>query len=520
MMKGKNMKTITNITYSAFAAIALACFGLLPTVRAVDPPPDGGYPNENTAEGDDALVSLTDGGFNTALGFNALYSNTTGFLNTATGRRALESNTTGNENSAYGASALRFNTTGTKNTAIGRLALFSNTEGLNNTATGYNALVSNTTGSDNTATGFQALNSNTTGIQNTANGFEALYSNTTGEENTATGVFALRSNTGGVWNTAYGTNALISNDNGGFNVANGSQALFSNANGNNNTAVGANALFSNQVDNTTAVGAYALASNTTVGTFALTNTTTGFTNTAVGQAALFNNTTGWENVALGAGAGLNLTTGHSNIVIGSQVVGVAGESNTIRIGTQGTQRATFIAGIRGSTVGGGATVVVNAAGKLGVAPSSARFKDAIKPMDKASEAILALKPVTFRYKKEIDPEDIPEFGLVAEDVEKVNPDLVVRDAEGKVYSVRYEAVNAMLLNEFLKEHRTVQEQDCKLQEQQAVISQIASNAAKQEATIALQQQEIKALTTNLREQASQIQKVNAQLEIREPTPQT
>jgi hypothetical protein len=199
---------------------------------------------------------------------------------------------------------------------------------------------------------------------------------------------------------------------------------------------------------------------------------------------------------LGAGAGQNLTTGSSNIDIGNQ--GVAGESNKIRIGTVGTQQATFIAGIRGATVAGGVGVIVGANGQLGTVTSSARFKEAIKPMDKASEAILALKPVTFRYKHKLDPEGIPQFGLVAEQVEKVNPDLVARDDQGKVNTVRYEAVNAMLLNELLKEHRKVQ---------------------KLEAAIARQQEEIKALTANVKMQASQIRKVSAQLEVSKATPQ-
>ena len=229
--------------------------------------------------------------------------------------------------------------------------------------------------------------------------------------------------------------------------------------------------------------------------------------------ALYHNTTGSGNIALGFGAGFNCTIGSSNIDIGN--FGVAGEAAKIRIGTVGTQTATFIAGIHGVAVTGTA-VVVSSSGQLGVAPSSARFKDEIKPMDKASEAILALKPVTFRYKHELDPDGIPQFGLVAEEVEKVNPDLVVRDAEGKVFTVRYEAVNAMLLNEFLKEHR-------KMQEQEATISQLKSTAAKQEATVtqlkstmAQQQKGMEALAATLKEQASQIQKVRAQLELSNP----
>ena len=194
--------------------------------------------------------------------------------------------------------------------------------------------------------------------------------------------------------------------------------------------------------------------------------TTGNFNTATGHGALLNNTTGTGNIALGDAAGLNLTTGSNNIHIGN--LGSAGQANQIRIGTQGTQRSTFIAGIRGTTVPGGVGVVVDANGRLGTVTSSARFKDEIKAMDKASEAILALKPVTFRYKHELDPKGIPQFGLVAEQVEKVNPDLVARDDQGKAYTVRYEAVNAMLLNEFLKEHR-------KIEEQEATITQVQSS---------------------------------------------
>ena len=192
---------------------------------------------------------------------------------------------------------------------------------------------------------------------------------------------------------------------------------------------------------------------------------------------------------MGFAAGDLLTTGDDNIDIGNE--GVADEAGTVRIGTDGTQTRTFIAGISGVVVSG-AGVVVNASGQLGVAASSARFKDEIKPMDKASEAILALKPVTFRYKHELDPDGIPQFGLVAENVEKVNPDLVARDAQGKSYTVRYDAVNAMLLNEFLKENR-------KNEEQQAIIEH--------------QQKQIDALTAGL-------QKVSAQLELNKSAPQT
>jgi len=192
------------------------------------------------------------------------------------------------------------------------------------------------------------------------------------------------------------------------------------------------------------------------------------------------NNSGDNNIGIGSGAGSNLTNDSNNIDVGN--TGVAGESAKIRIGTKGTHNGTFIAGISGTTVTGN-QVVVNSNGKLGVASSSARFKRAIKPMDQASEAILALKPVSFRYKEEIDPEGTPQFGLIAEEVEKVDSDLVVRDEDGKINTVRYEAVNAMLLNEFLKQHRAVEELTRALSQQQVMNAQ--------------QQKQIDALTTSL-----------------------
>ena len=294
------------------------------------------------------------------------------------------------------------------NTVQGEDALISNTTGLGDTATGYWALLSNTTGSFNTANGAHALQSNTTGHDNTAIGNSALIVNTTGVENTATGHSALWSNTGSD-NTATGANALYFNTSGLNNTASGSFALWLNSTGSNNTAMGANALGGGS---------------------------------------------GSNNIALGYSAGVHLL-GSNNIDVGNE--GVAGDSGFIRIGTIGTHTATFVAGIRETPIAGAIQVGINANGQLGVRGSSARFKKDIKPMDKASETILALKPVTFRYKSELDREGIPQFGLVAEDVERVNPDLVARDEQGKPYTVRYEAVNAMLLNEFLKEHATVQE---------------------------------------------------------------
>jgi hypothetical protein len=348
---------------------------------------------------------------------------------------------------------------GNGNTSEGLQALFNNTTGNSNTANGFQALFSNTTGSDNTANGLDALSNNTTGNSNTANGFQALFSNTTGSDNTATGHDALGNNTTGTFNTATGSNAL-------------------------------------------------------------SNNTTGASNTAAGSIALYSNTTGSGNIALGFGAGSNLTTGDSNIDIGNQ--GVAGDSNTIRIGTEGVQRDTYIAGILGRVFTGPA-VVIGGNGQLGVSTvslSSQRFKDEIKPMETASEAILALRPVTFRYKHELDPSGTPQFGLVAEEVEKVNPDLVTRDAQGKVFTVRYEAVNAMLLNEFLKEHRTVEELKANGAKQEAVNAELKADALKQEATIAQMKAGIEALTASLKKQEEQIQKVSAELEMSKPAPRT
>jgi hypothetical protein len=394
------------------------------------------------------------------------------------------------------------------NTFQGEDALFSLTTGTENTALGFNALYSNTTGDSNTATGSLALISNTTGIRNTANGFAALESNTTGSNNTATGRAALDRNTTGNHNTAAGHNALFSNTTGIQNTATGTFALVFNTTGNQNTANGFGALLSNTTGN----------NNTADGYWALLSNTTGNNNTAEGYNALLNNTTGVGNIALGYFAGSNLTTGDNNIDIGSQ--GVAGEANTIRLGTQGTQTATYIAGISGTPIGAGIAVRVNASGQLGTVASSARFKAEIKPMDKASEAILALKPVTFHYKKEVDPEGIPQFGLVAEDVAKVNPDLVARDAKGEIYTVRYDAVNAMLLNEFLKEHKAFLEEQRKVQEQQAAIAQLKSTVAKQEAIIAQQEKGMEVFAARLDQQSAQIQKVSAQLEMTKPASRT
>src|SRR6516162_5037154 len=397
----------------------LMCVATLPGARAVSPPPDGGYPGGNTAEGTDALLSLSSGTDNTAIGADALANNVSGNDNTAVGFQAL------------------LLATGNHNTAVGSEALFFDTGG-----------------HDNTATGFQALLNNTSGIENAASGAFALINNQTGDFNTATGTGALQANVGGDANTATGTAALSDNTSGINNTANGVNALFFNTTGHDNTAVGLNALLKNK--------------------------------------------TGSSNIAVGSQAGSNLTTGSNNIHIGN--LGVAGESGKIRIGKQGTQNATFIAGIYNMNEGGTIKpVFINSNGRLGTQPpaSARKFKEEIKAMEKSSEGILKLKPVTFRYKN--DAEHTPQFGLIAEEVANVNPDLVVRDEHGEIYTVRYDAVNAMLLNEFLKEHR-------KNEEQQATIAQLKSG--------------MDALTATVKEQASQIQKVNTELQLSKPAPQT
>jgi hypothetical protein len=390
-MKGQ-YKMKTNISYTMLAVV-LAWLALSPAIRAVTPPPDGGYPNRNTAEGDGALFSLTTGARNTAIGTSAVF----------------------------------VDTTGSNNTAVGDSALGGNTDGDNNTAIGVAALASNTA-SGNTAIGFEALLNNTTGTQNSAHGVDALERNTTGGSNTATGF-----------------DALFNNTNGNLNTATGSGTLSDNTSGSNNTGNGANALVFN---------------------------TKGSRNTAEGDAALEFNTTGNNNVALGYLAGQNLTTGSNNIDIGNK--GVAGESAKIRIGTKGTQTATFVAGIYNVNEGGTIKpVYINSNGQLGTQPpaSARRFKEQIKSMDKASEAILALKPVTFQYKS--DSEGTPQFGLIAEEAAKANPDLVVRDEKGEIYTVRYEAVNAMLLNEFLKEHRKVEELEKQIKALTATVQKVS-----------------------------------------------
>ena len=326
-----------------------------------------------------------------------------------------------------------------------------------------------------TAEGTKALQNLTTGSANTAVGWFSLFSNTDGSFNTAVGAGTLLFNIGdqatfhGIENTAVGAAALLFNTDGYGNTAVGAAALLNHTHGSANTAIGRSAL-SDNVDGS---------QNSALGNQALTRNVSGNQNTALGDQALYH-CTGNSNVAVGNDAGGSLSTGNGNVCIGDGVLGVAGESDTTRI------RNVY------SSVASGRAVYVNSDNKIGTLASSRRFKDEIRPMYKKSEAILALKPVTFRYKKEVEPNGgAMMFGLIAEEVEKVAPELVTRNDKGQVETVRYDAVNAMLLSEFLKEHKTVQEQG---------------------ATIARLQKQIEALTAGL-------QRVSAQLEVSKPAPQ-
>jgi Chaperone of endosialidase len=355
-----------------------------------------------------------------------------------------------NFTTAEGTNALKNLTTGAANTAVGWFSLFSNTGGSFNTGVGAGTLLFNNAGEENTATGVAALLSNIGGIQNTANGTLALFSNTEGDQNTAMGDAALQNNTVGGANTATGFQTLGSNIDGNLNTAHGDRALFSQTHGDGNTAVGFQALVAN--------------------------------------------TTGSDNIALGRSAG----------------IGVGTASNVIAIGHAGADvsNTTWIGHVFGVTTVSGTTlpVIVSDNGQLGTMSSSRRFKKEIKPMDKASEAILALKPVTFHYKS--DKTNRPEFGLIAEEVAEINPDLVVRNKNGEIYTVRYEAVSAMLLNEFLKEHKTVQELESTVLGQQSIIAQQQESFQRR---FAEQEKQIRALT-------SAVERVNAQLEMNNSAP--
>ena len=377
--------------------VLIGCFALLPKVPAVVPPPDGGYANFTTAEGQNALFSLTTGSANTAVGWFSLFSDAAGAFNTATGAGTLLFNTADN-NTALGTAALLFNTTGHSNTAVGTAALLNNIAGIENVAVGFEALQSNTTiggssGIDNIAVGTRALQNNTTGAFNTAIGGDVLNMITTTHDNTAVGAGAMALSTGA-----------------------------------NNTAVGRQAGFS-------------------------------------------------------SGAGNN------NVYLGSNMNGVSGENDHTYIRNVNT---TSVSGM------GTDTVTVNVStGLLGHATSSQRYKENVKPMENTSETLYRLKPVTYRYKKEIDSTQSLDYGLIAEQVAQVDPNLAIRDRNGQIDSVRYSAINAMLLNEFLREHKAFLEEQSKVQNLEAAL---------------------RAVNQRLKEQEAKIERVSAQIEVRKPVP--
>ena len=385
VMKPKTVRTKNPIStwclLRMLLPLLLVWFGF-PSVRAVTPPPDGGYGTRNTAEGTDSLFSLTTGAWNSAFGFRALYRNATAVRNTALGYQAL------------------YNTNGPYNVS-----------GLDNVAVGANALFNNTVGNSNIAIGSYAL-----------------FENTTGSNNIAIGTRALR----------------------GFN-------------GSGNTVVG---------------DSFASGSDfASIGRPAVTDCRLGLLSDGIHYASIYAET---------------------DVEVGEYLPSTC--PNTPDLTTQtvhiNAKDAVYVMAVYGNPIAG-SPVTIDSNNQLGVAPSSKRFKTDIRPMDEASEAVLALRPVTFRYKEGIDPDRMAQFGLVAEEVEKVDSDLVSRDAKGKPYSVRYDAVNAMLLNEFIKEHRKVEE--------------LEANAAEQ-------QKQIKALAGIVKQQASLLEKVSSQLEASKVTP--
>jgi hypothetical protein len=417
----------------------------------------------NTALGEEALLANTGGSYNTAVGTDSLRANTASG-NTGVGYAALRSNTTGVANTAVGLHALRSNTTGERNTSLGDTALATNTTGSYETAVGWRALAANATGIQNTAVGARALDANSTGSFNVAVGFRALAANTAGGANTAIGSTSLKANTTGSSNTATGRGALYLNTTGDGNTATGSGALSANTTGYRLTATGFGALQSNTTGHRgTATGVGALGRNTTgsngvaMGYWALYHNETGNGNTAVGHLAMRENVVGHRNAALGYRAGY-FATGSNNIMIGNE--GIAAESGRIRLGTAGTHTATYVAGIRGVTTGvaDAVAVMIDSAGQLGTVSSSRRFKEDIQDLGPASGTLLDLRPVSFRYKREAGGPPRPrEYGLIAEEVAEVFPELVVFDADGRPETVKYHLLVPLLLNELQALERRVAE---------------------------------------------------------------
>jgi hypothetical protein len=369
------------IGVSALALMSGIAYGQVPSTNDTS---DGFL---NTGMGTGALINVTPnkdgaGGDNTAVGSHALFTNKTGGGNAALGGYALYYNDEGSDNTAIGSAALAYNTAGVQNVAIGSSALNQQELGNGNTAIGYDTMA-----------GTPYIGGN----ENTAVGAGALFSNS-GNYNTATGAGALSTNYSGVDNTASGANALNRNSIGSWNTATGYRALYSNTKGSNNTVSGIN--------------------------------------------ALLHNTSGSNNIAMGNGAGSKLVTGSNNIEIGN--AGTASDNNMIKIGTEGTQAKTFIAGIYNTSVSGHA-VMISSTGQLGVVVSSERFKTAVAPMGTNTSKMEQLRPVTFTLKT--DTKNTVQYGLIAEEVAKVYPELVVRDQNGRIDGVRYDELAPMLLNE-------------------------------------------------------------------------
>lgn len=389
-------------------------------------------------------ISLNGGAVttNTALGYLALAATGSGTSNTAVGSSALRYDTSGGGNTANGFAALGSNSTGNNNTAMGVASLTSNTSGGENTATGAVALVANSTGNANTADGAYGLSSNTTGNDNTATGYGALQMNLNGSSNTADGALALQQNTNGTNNTATGWHALLSNTNGLQNLASGYTAM--------------------------------------------QNNTSGYNNTAVGAGALSYNNTGFNNIAVGFSAASVVSSGNSNnIHIGS--VGAFGDSATTRIGTTSAQKSFFAAGIRGATTGNNDAiiVVIDSNGQLGTINSSRRFKEDIQDMGSASSGLLRLRPVTFRYTKPYSDGSKPiQYGLIAEEVEQVYPDLVAHSADGQIESVKYQLLDSMLLNEVQRQHSEIVSQKDEIGALQQQVKDQAERMAKLESALA------------------------------------
>jgi hypothetical protein len=456
--------------------LILVCFAFASQMHAVSPAPDGCYPGFTTAEGCNALNSLNTGAGNTAIGWYSLFLNSSGNYNTGVGAGALALN---NADS---------------NTGVGTAALLLNTTGFNNTALGTNALVYNDSGHDNNAVGAFALFNNDSGFYNNAHGAFALYNNIDGLRNDAFGDGALFENIHAGGNTAMGDGALQNNDVTGNNLAYdntavGVAALALNTDGDSNTAIGSLALVNNDTG----------AVNTAVGSRALFSNGTGSFNTAVGRRALEANVTGINNTAIGQSAGSDID-GNGNVCIGQGVTGEPGVDGRTYIRNVNTLTQNFSAGVNDYVT------VRLSDGRLGhtAVVSSQRYKENIKPLSAASEALYALKPVSFRLKKEYDEAQALGFGLIAEEVEKVHPALVYRNNKDQAESVRYEMVNAMLLNEFLKEHRKVQNQERRIQEQENVIAQL--------------KKEMETVVARLKEQDSKIQRVIDQVEIGKAAP--